>query len=239
MRSLRTLYGIVSVLVALLVMSGSVAAFYYSQYQQDARLKDEFVRQLQEAEERYSETADDYNSLASRYNGILSDYGRLVGEYNKTVDLLVRSIAVLNTSLPVYHEASRLVHHFWDVYLEVEPAPTSLVRASVLIDFGNDTSRWYNNTRILPGWNLYEVTLILTKGEMEAQWFPQYGSHFVTGIGGVRNSESAFWFFWTYDEDSSWQVAPVGSDQITVLDGSVYAWTYCGIDQSFSPTCRP
>jgi len=109
----------------------------------------------------------------------------------------------------------------------------------VLFDFGNGTRVWYNDTAIQPGWNFYVETVILTKGGLAAQWYPQYGEHLVTGIQGVTNTQTKYWFLWTYSAAASWQSAQVGADQLTAYNGSIYAWTFCGATLAFEPTCRP
>jgi hypothetical protein len=108
----------------------------------------------------------------------------------------------------------------------------------IVIDYGNGTYHWYNDTKVQPGWNLYTVTLLATNGNVNATCC-EYGSHFVTGIGGVQNSNSKYWFVWNYSSTASWQTAPVGPDEITITNNSAFAWTYCGVDTSYNPTCTP
>ncbi len=98
----------------------------------------------------------------------------------------------------------------------------------ILIDFGNGTRTWYNDTKFQPGWNLYVATEIVTNGHVNATYYPQYASHFVTAIYNVANTQSEYWLLWTYNATASWQMAQVGADQLQVNNGSVYAWTYCG-----------
>src|SRR5437016_7217336 len=98
-----------------------------------------------------------YALLASAYNGLLSNYSR-------SISLLSRSIAVVNTSQPVYREASRELSALWREYLVLKPASTQLQQDSVLVDFGNGTRSWYNNTQLKQGWKLYNETVGQTKG---------------------------------------------------------------------------
>ncbi|TLY00188.1 MAG: hypothetical protein E6K90_04415 [Thaumarchaeota archaeon] len=127
----------------------------------------------------------------------------------------------------------------WREYLVLKPASTQLQQDSVLVDFGNGTRSWYNNTQLQPGWNLYIETVVLMKGNVVAQWFPQYGSHLVSGIGGAGSTSTKYWFIWTYDKTQGWQQAQVGADQLQTQDGSVFAWTLCAVDQNFQPNCKP
>ncbi len=98
----------------------------------------------------------------------------------------------------------------------------------ILIDFGNGTRIWYNDTKFQPGWNLYVATQVITNGHINATYYPQYAAHFVTAIYNVANTKSEYWLLWTHNATASWQMAQVGADQLQVYNGSVYAWTYCG-----------
>ncbi|HZW58226.1 MAG TPA: hypothetical protein VFF30_18200 [Nitrososphaerales archaeon] len=161
---MKSVYGVLLVLIAIIVIVSGVAAYYYYQYSQSQSANQQYVAELR----------------------------RLGASYY----------------------------------------------TNVVIDYGNDTYYWYNQTKVQPGWNLYTVTLLVTNGEVNATCC-EYGSHFVTGIGGIQNSKSEYWFLWNYTTSASWQTASVGADEITVTNNSIFAWTYCGIDPSYNPTCRP
>ncbi|MDG6941389.1 MAG: hypothetical protein JRN34_00480 [Nitrososphaerota archaeon] len=218
-------YGVALVLVALLIVSVTASAYYYYEYNQVRQSKDNYVSELVTA-------TNQYNQLASNYNSSLS----LI---NKTLSLLVGAVAVVNTSLPIYAQASTELSQLWSEYLSLSPAKSSFYRVDVLIDFGNGTQHWYNGTQVQPGWNMYVTTVLVSNGNLQAQWYPEYQEHLVSGIDGVSNSNSMYWFLWTYNSTASWQVAQVGADNLPAYNGSVYAWTYCGVTPSYAPTCVP
>ena len=113
--------------------------------------------------------------------------------------------------------------------------------SNLLIDFGNGTRHWYNGTRVQPGWNLYTETLAVTNGKVNATCCA-YGSHFVTGIGGIQSKPGSAqsWSVWTFNRTSLWQEANLGVDEIGVTNGSVYAWTFCAYDPvTYAPMCSP
>lgn len=219
------LYGLTLVLVALLIISAVSGIYYYYEYGQATQSKDRYVSDLVTA-------TSQYDKLASNYDSALS-----LG--NKTLGLLVGTIAVVNTSLPIYEQASGELSQLWSQYLSLRPAKSSLYSADILIDFGNGTRHWYNGTQVQPGWNMYVATVVLTNGNLQAQWYPQYQEHFVTGIDGISSTKSLYWFLWTYNSTASWQVVQVGADELPVYNGSASAWTYCGMSPSYAPTCKP
>ena len=221
----RAVNGVAVTLVALLIISATAGAYYYYEYQQAAQSKDQYVSELK--------------TEASQYDGLASNYNSSLALYNETFALLVGAIAVVNTSLPIYHQASSQLSQLWATYLSLKPASGSLYSADVLMDFGNGTRLWYNDTQVQPGWNMYVETVVRTHGDLQAQWYPDYQEHLITGIGGVSDSQTMGWFLWTYNRTASWQPSPVGADDLPVYTGSVIAWTYCGETASDAPECTP
>lgn len=221
----KTNYGVAVALAALLVISATAAAYFYSEDQQATQSKDHYVSELTTA-------TSEYDSLASNYNTSLALYNAIFG-------LLVGAISVVNTSLPIYQQASSQLSQLWGRYLSLKPASASLYSADILVEFGNGTKQWHNDTLVQPGWNMYTETVVLTKGDLQAQWYPEYSEHLVEAIDGISNTQSMSWFLWTYNETASWQPSPLGADDVPVYNGSVFAWTFCGQTASFAPECTP
>jgi len=129
-----------------------------------------------------------------------------------------------------------------DLYLsELKNSTGSVpITTNILLDFGNGTRVWYNGTAVQPGWSVYLATVVVTRGNMNSTWYPSYGEHLVSAIYGVENNANESWFLWSYSQTGSWQVAQEGADQLPASQGSVYAWSYCGLTPSYDPTCsRP
>jgi hypothetical protein len=221
----KAIYGVAITLVALLIISATAGAYYYYEYQQATQSKEQYVNEL--------------TTATSQYDGLASNYNSSLSLYNETFALLAGAIAVVNTSLPIYQQASSQLSQLWSKYLSLKPASSSLYAADILIDFGNGTRLWYNGTRVQPGWNMYVETVVLSHGDLQAQWYPDYQEHLVTGIDGVSDSQTMSWFLWTYNETASWQTSQVGADLLPVYNGSVFAWTYCGESASYAPECTP
>ncbi len=220
-------YGIVVVLVALLVVTGTVAAFYYGQYQSASSQNRAYAGELTTA-------LASYKSLSGSFNASLADYGR-------TLALLSSAVANLNTSTPAYGNASVALSSLWGSYQQLSSlsGQKALVyEVHLLVDFGNGTRRWFNNTSIQPGWNGYVATLVLLNGNVQASWYPQYGEHFVTGVDGMSQTSTASWFFWDFS-GGNWTLALTGADGLMVDNSTSIAWTLCAYDINFNPTCSP
>lgn len=218
-------YGTAAVLVALLLLSVTAAGVFYGMYSQSSAQNKARSQELDSALARY-------NSLSGLYNASLADD-------NRTLFLLATAVANLNTSTPAYQNASSELASLWSSYQRLASARGGLLSYEVhmLVDYGNGTKVWYNDTEIQPGWNGYVVTLVLLNGSVDAAWYPQYGEHFVTGIGGVGSSRSESWFLFAYGQRSGWTASQVGVDALQITNGTAFAWALCPETADYAPAC--
>ncbi len=222
-----TFYGVVAVLVAGVVLSSSLALSYYESYQAQKAETDRYVAEL--------------NSALASYDLLTHSYNSSLGDYASTLSLLASAVDNLNTSLPAYGRAAAALPALWHSYeglSQLSGRSAATYEVSMKVDFGNGTDRWYNQTRIAPGWNGYVATLVLLGGKINATWYPQYGEHFVTSLSGAAGNNTASWFVWTR-ANSTWAYSATGVDAIQVYNGTVFAWTLCGFDASYNPQCSP
>jgi hypothetical protein len=218
---------VVVVFVALLLITSTLAAIYYTDYQQEVSTDQKHQTEL-------SLAISSYNSLLVLYNAGLNGY-------NKTLSLLAGAVSNLNTSTPAYHTAAGELASLWTTYKTLASGNGNrplVYSVRMLVDYGNGTTKWYNDTTTQPGWNGYVVTLVLLDGNVQATWYPQYGEHLVTGINGVNQTSSESWFVWGFT-NGKWTPSATGSDQLLVDNGTVVAWTLCGYDSNFNPSCTP
>lgn len=227
MASRGFVYGVVALLLALLVISSSVALLYYGQYQGQVAMNQNRVSELDAA-------------LAS-YRSLQGSYNLSLGDLRTTLSLLSDAVGNLNTSTPAYINASRDLSSLWSSYQRLASVggwKAQVYSASVLIDFGNGTRSWYNKTSALPGWDAYVMTVVLLGGNVQAAWYPQYGEHFVTGVDGVEQTSTESWFVWEFGP-GGWTAAQTGADAIQVNNGTIIAWALCTYDLNFNPACTP
>lgn len=220
-------YGTVILLVALLIISATVATVYYGQYQSEASQNQRHVDELNTA-------LANYRSLSGSFNSSLEDY-------NSTLSLLAQAVGSLNTSTPAYQNASVALSSLWNSYQQLAAAngrKALVYDVKLLIDFGNGSLRWYNDSSAQPGWSGYVTTLVLLKGNVQAVWYPQYGEHFVTGLDGVSQTSLMYWGIWQYG-GGKWSYIQVGADDLDVQNGTTIAWALCSLNASYHPTCTP
>ena len=159
------LWGITAVLMALLILSATTAAVYYGKYQTEASQNRAYAGELDAA-------LESYRSLQVSYNASLADY-------NQTISLLAAAVADLNTSTPAYREAGVALATLWSEYRELASSSGQgplAYEVRMLVDYGNGTRGWYNDTAAQPGWNGYVVTLVSWEAMCRASGTPSTGS---------------------------------------------------------------
>jgi hypothetical protein len=105
------------------------------------------------------------------------------------------------------------------------PSTTSV---NLLLNYGNGTLVWYNQTSVPSSWNFFNATELITNGNLGAVFFASFGSHFVYSINGAGCPASNIfcdeaWGFWTLD-GICWDLPFVGVDMIPVSQATTVAW---------------
>ena len=107
------------------------------------------------------------------------------------------------------------------------PAATAVpvITASLLVESSPGNPYWARDIAVEQGSNGYELLEAATEGELVAEWYPEFRSHFVQEIRGVAPQGAAFWGVFVWNEDTlGWEPLSVGADLFTVEDGHIMAW---------------
>ncbi|MEM2954307.1 MAG: DUF4430 domain-containing protein [Candidatus Bathyarchaeia archaeon] len=100
------------------------------------------------------------------------------------------------------------------------------VKTNILINYGNGTLQWHNETLVPFGATLFDATQAIA--EVKYTTFPELGA-FVTSINGVENNDAEMksWLWWYWDFTSSeWKLGDVGCDKQILHRGDIMAWCY-------------
>ncbi|HUI86228.1 MAG TPA: hypothetical protein VLY21_03645 [Nitrososphaerales archaeon] len=218
-----------AVFVALLLLVSLAAGYFYLAAGQEASASHNYANEL-------NESLADNRALGGTLTSALQ-------EYNASLVYLAQVVSNMNTTSTAYQNASRELPTLWHEYLVLVRAGQAKVETysvDMLVDYGNGTSRWTNDTVVQPGWNVYTATIVALPGKVQSTWYPYLtgGEDFVDSINGVGYTATTSWFLWT-EEAGSWQLASTGANLIPAYNGTVYAWTLCGFDQNYQPTCSP
>ncbi len=131
--------------------------------------------------------------------------------------LALIAVGILSAQIGAYYYLQKLS----------SPAGPTPGTVNTLINYGNGTMKWYNETGIPANWNFYNLTVYLTRGNIVATFDGVLNEHYVTGINGKENKAPYFWTLWVFCEKRiAWTQAPVGADKIFLSNNSTLAWAY-------------
>ena len=110
-------------------------------------------------------------------------------------------------------------------------AASPSINASVLVEASGSDAQWFRDLSVPAGTDGYELLETAVDGDLEAQWFPEYRSHFVNTILGKAPQGQQFWavFLWN-DSTNAWEPLPFGADLLSVKDGLVVGWALVEYD---------
>jgi len=93
----------------------------------------------------------------------------------------------------------------------------------ILIDYGNGTKTWHNNTRVPVGTNLFNATKRVTKITYDKyDW-----GILVTSINGVSGDQRHFWLWDAWNPTKAqWEFGTVGADSLILKNGDKVRWVY-------------
>lgn len=98
------------------------------------------------------------------------------------------------------------------------------IQVDILIDYGNETTVWYNDTRVNIRGSLLNATSTVSSVEHStSEW-----GVFVNAINGVGGEANKFWL-WNYYE-GGWQPGMVGADQWILQNGDIVSWIYISFE---------
>ncbi len=110
---------------------------------------------------------------------------------------------------------------------------TSLATVNLLVDFGNGTVIWFNNTKVPKDYDFYQVTLNVTRGNMAAEYYdsPIIKGYLVTNILGVGCQDPCltgeYWSLWVWNGNNNcWNYSSQGASLLKVSTVSMVGWYY-------------
>ena len=124
---------------------------------------------------------------------------------------------------------------------EQKAAEPSTIKVTMLIQSSENDARWFRDVSVPKGTNAYELTEQVTNGNVQADYYAAYRSHFVNAILGVENKNPDFWLIYVWSEpQGKWEPLPVGADLYSLKDGHILAWYYADTtNEGAVPTPTP
>ncbi len=153
-----------------------------------------------------------------------------------TVSLVV--IAIISLQAGAYYEFLSLFSHVPNGSHDSGVHASARIRVDTIINYGNATISWSNQTGVPKGWNLYNLTVLLTNGRISASNFTFSGvsEHQILGINGVEQNSTYYWSLWKFCPSSNaWDWADVGADEIALSNNGVYGWYFQNFNTQYPP----
>lgn len=99
------------------------------------------------------------------------------------------------------------------------------MRVNILIDYGNGTMVWHNNTLVSYGATLFNATERVAV--VQSTYWPQYQAVFIDAINGVPTTQEHWWWWKYWDANSKeWKDGEVGADLYKLKPNEAVMWQY-------------
>jgi len=140
------------------------------------------------------------------------------------------TLALLVWSMAATGFAGYYYTQYTNVKKAFEESESLIIQIDILMDYGNGTRIWHNQTMLVAGSTVFDALLTITN---DVQFQTSAFGVFVTSINGVENvaeDTTGFawlWYYWDA-EKSEWTSGPVGADQYVLNPDGVIAWCYEG-----------
>jgi hypothetical protein len=113
--------------------------------------------------------------------------------------------AIIATGFAGYYQI-----RYMKVTKAFEEIEESIIQVDVLIDYGNGTQVWHNETKVVTGSTPLDALLIITKNVE----FKKYDGKYITGIDGRVEGENSGWTWWFWNtEKSDWDYSLEAVDE--------------------------
>ncbi len=119
-------------------------------------------------------------------------------------------------------------------YFSANSTGAGTISVNTVINYGNGTITWYNQTSVPSNWNAYALTMYVTRCNIQTTYYGQpLNEHLVTAISGLSQHGSLSWSIWKFcNAKDGWTYSPLGADLMQLTNDETLAWAY----GSFSST---
>ncbi len=148
----------------------------------------------------------------------------------KTISVLLVGAVILTSSLAGFYFYQFSIVN--DAYSSTLASLDGLsYEIDLIINFGNGSTSYFNQTIIPIGFDMYNATILATGGRVDATYFPEFDAHFVNSIMGLSGDAGSGWSAWAFDDiTGEWRALEIGADSFILKDGQSVAWYHQGFD---------
>ena len=99
------------------------------------------------------------------------------------------------------------------------------IQINFIINFGNGTVLYYNNTVVSNNASMLEITKNMVNEQMDIQYYKEFDAYLVNGILGVKGNNEFSWTAWSFS-CCEWDSLDVGSNLFYPKEGQTIVWYY-------------
>ena len=148
---------------------------------------------------------------------------------NKSLIVLLSAVAVLSFSgaLYMYNEYRVLDQNYQAIQENIDNVSINI---DFIVDFGNGTIIYFNQTRVPVGFSMYDSTaFIIGEENIDSIYYSDFNAYFVNSLLGTGNNPDYAWSAWQYQQD--WELLEIGSNLFIPKDGQTIAWYYQDVNE--------
>ena len=111
-------------------------------------------------------------------------------------------------------------------------AENNSINLDLIINFGNGTVLYFNQTSVPDGFSMYNSTqYIIGEDNIDSTYYSEFNAYFVNSIFDTANDSNHAWSAWKYEECCKWQVLDVGSNLYILKNKQTIAWYYQDVNE--------
>jgi len=137
--------------------------------------------------------------------------------------ILVLTILITSsTSIYYYYEYNKISETNKNLLQSVEGL---YIKIDLLINFGNGTILYFNQTTIPIIFSMYDSTLLITNNSVDSTYYEEFDAYFVNSIFDIKGNSTHGWYAWEF-KNNKWIVSDKGSNNIQLTSGDIIAWYF-------------
>jgi hypothetical protein len=144
------------------------------------------------------------------------------------IAILLIAISLVAIQVGAYYDLERLFLPSNSATQNSGSHGGNVIAVDALLNFGNSTNKWFNESRVPVGWNFYNLTMYIANGKVDSTYYAgPLNEHYINAIDGVRQDGSSFWHLWQFcNKDQAWSYSNIGADGIILSNGQTMAWYF-------------
>jgi len=155
------------------------------------------------------------------------EMNRLIDEFRSQLNNLTSNLMRVVERASTVNDAKLLefIGKLENETLKLHKIIGGVISVNILVDYGNGSRRWYNNTKI----NMGESMIKALEKIVSVKYTEYPFGIFVDSINNVYNDPKnyMYWMWWRWDSEAKrWILGEISCDRYIPVNGEIFAWKY-------------